>query len=131
MELNGILRKLLAAIAALTCALFLLTGCGHKDDLQGTVSGKDVKAGYTYVYLMPIYGQQCSGSGTTRTCVQVITSHIPITYSVPTCYRIHVEGETSGDTCVDESKWNAIALGDDYVGKDVDPKDNQSKVVHH
>lgn len=113
--------------------LVLLSGCGKKDDLQGTVTNKTIKPGYTYVYMMPQYTQMCTGAGTAnspRTCTQIQTGAIPITYTVPDCHQITVEGEHSGSTCIHTEEWDAIQIGDDYVGKDVNPKDQQ-KVVHH
>ena len=133
--MNSHLRTLLTAIAITVIVIaigVLLAGCGKKDDLQGSVTGKQVKPGYTFVQEIPQYTTMCSGAGTStspRTCRQVQTGSIPITYSVPTCYQITVEGEHSGSTCIDDGKWNTIQIGDDYVGKDVDPKDQ--KVRHN
>lgn len=109
--------------------LLFLTGCGHKDDLQGDVQSKQVKPGYTYVYQMSIPHTTCSGSGAYRSCTTYYT-YIPIIYSVPTCYQITVVGKTSGSTCIDSAEWNTINIGDPYVGPDVDPKDRQAQVSH-
>jgi len=54
------MRRPRIAAAALAGMLALsLTSCG--DDLQGEVTSKQVKPGYTYIYMMPIYSTRCSG----------------------------------------------------------------------
>jgi len=100
--------------------MFGLAACST-DDLQGTVVGKEVEPGYNNTTFMPTYSTTCTGSP--PVCTQSQTGVIPITSYVPTCYKIYVEGTTSGDSCIDKGKWESLSEGDDYVGVDVKPED--------
>lgn len=97
-------------IVVLLAAVFLLTSCGDK--LQGTVSSKEFEDGYTTVMLIPVV-------------VGKSTVLIPTTYYIPPCYKIHVQGEVSGDSCVAQSQWDELEVGDAYEGPDVDPEDRK------
>ena len=116
------MKKLL--IAVLMPLLLMLSACGE-DLLQGDVTDKSVEAAYTIFIPLPIYTTTCSGNPVS--CTQSIVGYIPIPYYIPPCYRIYGKGEVSGDTCLDKTEWETIAVGDYYEGKDVKPEDRKKK----
>ena len=118
------MRRAALGVAVLALAV---SGCG-KDLLDGEVVKKDAHPGYHYTYMMPLTTTSCTGNPSI--CTTRTTGQIPIMYWVPPCYEIEVRGandRASGDTCVDQSKWEALQVGDRYKGADVDPKDNEKE----
>ena len=98
-------------LALLAATALLLAGCGS-DKLDGDVTNKDVRPGYTYVQIMPM----CTPSGNTTICYP-----IPYIFTVPTCYRLAVrtlEGKID-DGCIDQDRWDNVSVGQHYTGKDL------------
>jgi ABC-type oligopeptide transport system substrate-binding subunit len=99
-----------AATAALMGAL-TLTACSSSLD-HGTITGKKYVPENSYTYMQPVYTQQCTGSGSTRVCTQMLTAMIPIEMTDPECWRLNLrDGKETGHVCVSKETWEAAKVG--------------------
>jgi hypothetical protein len=100
------------ATAALAGAL-ALTGCSVEPPLtHGTVASKHYDPAHDDSYMMPIYTSQCSGSGTSTICIQVIGSWIPVTDHHDACWRLDLRyGRRTGSVCVSKAAWEKAKTG--------------------
>ena len=102
------MKKIAAMLSIATLAL--LSACG--DDLEGEVTDKTFKEGYSYTQMQQI----CNNINNVRTC-----NFYPTTHHVPDCYKLHVktpEGKNESD-CVSHERWDSVEVGDYYIGADV------------
>jgi hypothetical protein len=101
-----------AATAALAGAL-VLTGCGDEPPLtHGTVTGKHYDPAHDDSWMMPIYTSQCSGSGTTQVCMQVVSAYIPVTDHHDACWRLDLRNvRRTGSVCVSKEAWEKAKKG--------------------
>lgn len=101
-----------------------LAACGDK--LDGEVTKKDLRAAYTFIYMQPITSTSCGGNPIV--CRTMTTGYVPITMYVPPCYRLTVRQDNgeSKDGCVDKSRWNAVQLGEHYLGEDLGKRERKA-----
>ncbi len=114
------MKKVLIALVA----ILSLAACG--DTLDGEVTKKDVRPGYTYVMMQPIYTTSCSGNPSV--CTTRVSSYIPIPMRVPDCYRLYVKnGSKKRHGCVDRKRWGKVQVGEHYTGKDLGKRATKDK----
>jgi hypothetical protein len=105
--------KRLHTYAATAALAGLLTACGGIE--HGEVISKKYVPENDWTYMQPMYTTQCTPSGKTTSCTQVLTGFIPIPMTDPACWRLNLrDGDDTGHVCVSEKAWNEAKVGEQW-----------------